>query len=177
MSMIKVSAMTVLVMLCASVQITSAELLTGLTGGSTLITFDSATPEIVSGPRPITGLGTDSIIAIDRRPATGQLYGLGGASTLYIIDSATGAATQVGISGAFTLNGTSFGFDFNPTVDRIRVTSNTGQNLRLNPNDGSLTSTDSPLVMPPAIRTSVRPRVSSVPHTRTILLRRSDHPL
>ena len=32
--------------------------------------------------------------------------------------------------------GTSFGFDFNPAVDRIRIVSNTGQNLRFNPNDG-----------------------------------------
>lgn len=35
-----------------------------------------------------------------------------------------------------------FGFDFNPTVDRIRVVSNTGQNLRLNPNDGSVAAVD-----------------------------------
>ncbi|MES2619316.1 MAG: DUF4394 domain-containing protein, partial [Bacteroidota bacterium] len=28
------------------------------------------------------------------------------------------------------------GFDFNPLVDRIRIVSNTGQNLRVNPADG-----------------------------------------
>ncbi|MCC7029305.1 MAG: DUF4394 domain-containing protein, partial [Chitinophagaceae bacterium] len=38
-----------------------------------------------------------------------------------------------------------FGFDFNPTVDRIRVVSNTGQNLRLNPNDGTIAAVDMPL--------------------------------
>ena len=38
--------------------------------------------------------------------------------------------------------GTDFGFDFNPTVDKIRVVSNTGQNLRLNPDDGSVTGVD-----------------------------------
>ncbi|RYE99400.1 MAG: DUF4394 domain-containing protein, partial [Oxalobacteraceae bacterium] len=31
------------------------------------------------------------------------------------------------------------GFDFNPTVDRIRIVSNDGQNLRYNPNDNSVT--------------------------------------
>src|SRR5262249_34672066 len=56
-----------------------------------------------------------------------------------------GAATQVGGAGAFTLSGTAFSFDFNPTVDRIRVISNTGQNLRLNPNDGTLAATDTAL--------------------------------
>jgi hypothetical protein len=35
------------------------------------------------------------------------------------------------------LAGTSFGFDFNPTVDRIRLVSDSGQNLRLNPNSGA----------------------------------------
>jgi len=84
----------------------------------------------------------ENILAIDYRPATGQLYGLGSSSRLYLIaPGANGlpAATPVGAAGAFTLNGTSFGFDFNPTVDMIRVVSNTGQNLRLNPNTGTAT--------------------------------------
>ncbi len=57
----------------------------------------------------------------------------------------TGAATQVGTPGVFTLSGTNFGFDFNPSVDRIRIISDTGQNLRLNPNDGTLAATDTAL--------------------------------
>ena len=39
------------------------------------------------------------------------------------------------------LSGTSFGFDFNPVVDRIRIVSNTGQNLRVHPVTG-VTTTD-----------------------------------
>ena len=54
-------------------------------------------------------------------------------------------AIQVGGSGAFTLNGTSFGFDFNPVADRIRVVSDLDQNLRLNPDTGALAATDTPL--------------------------------
>jgi len=132
--------------LCAGAPMASAELVTGLTVTNTLVTFDSATPGAVSAPVAITGLGAgEFLVAIDRRPATGQLYGLGSASRLYVIDTVTGAATQVGSSGAFTLSGTAFGFDFNPTVDRIRVTTTTTQNLRLNPNDGALAATDSAL--------------------------------
>jgi len=132
--------------LCAGAPMASAELVTGLTVTNTLVTFDSATPGAVSAPVAITGLGAgEFLVAIDRRPATGQLYGLGSASHLYGINAVTGAATQVGSSGAFTLSGTAFGFDFNPTVDRIRVTSTTTQNLRLNPNDGTLAATDSAL--------------------------------
>jgi hypothetical protein len=111
-----------------------------------LLTIDSATPGTISSTVGITGLqGGESILGIDFRPATGVLYGLGSTSRLYTINTATGAATQVGSAGAFTLSGTSFGFDFNPTVDRLRVIGNTGQNLRLNPNDGTLAATDTPI--------------------------------
>ena len=120
-----------------------AELLTGLTTTGVLETFDSGTPGIVVTAVAVTGLQAgEALLGIDRRPATGELYGLGSTSRLYVINTTTGAATQVGSAGAFTLSGTAFGFDFNPTVDRIRVTSDTGQNLRLNPNNGALAGTD-----------------------------------
>jgi hypothetical protein len=99
----------------------------------------------------ITGLGAgETILGMDFRPATGQLYALGSTSRIYIINLTTGVATQVGTDGAFTLNGTKFGFDFNPVPDRIRVISNTEQSLRLNPNDGTLTASDIPLAYEPA---------------------------
>ena len=123
-----------------------AEALTiyAVTGSNALISFDSATPGTIASNVAITGLTgqNESIIGIDFRPATGQLYGLGDGSRLYLIDPTTGAATQVGSSGQFTLSGASFGFDFNPVPDRIRVTSDANQNLRLNPNDGTLASAD-----------------------------------
>ena len=123
-----------------------AELLTGLTTTNVLETFDSATPGTVVTSVGVTGLQAgETLLGIDRRPANGGLYGLGSTSRLYLINPTTGAATQVGSAGAFTLSGTAFGVDFNPTVDRIRVTSNTGQNLRLNPNDGTLAGTDTAL--------------------------------
>jgi len=146
MNLTKIGMTLVFGTLCAGAPMASAELVTGLTVTNTLVTFDSATPGAVSAPVAITGLGAgEFLVAIDRRPATGQLYGLGSASHLYGINAVTGAATQVGSSGAFTLSGTAFGFDFNPTVDRIRVTTTTTQNLRLNPNDGALAATDSAL--------------------------------
>jgi hypothetical protein len=92
----------------------------------------------------ITGLAMgDMIEGIDMRPATSQLYALGAQSRLYTINLANGMATAVGTMPFSTLlNGTSFGFDFNPTVDRIRVVSNNGQNLRLNPITGGIAAVD-----------------------------------
>jgi hypothetical protein len=43
------------------------------------------------------------------------------------------------------MSGTAFGFDFNPTVDRIRVTSDADINLRVHPDTGALVATDGPL--------------------------------
>jgi hypothetical protein len=102
---------------------------------------------LLHGSIAITGLQAgESILAIDLRPATGQLYALGSTSRLYTINPVTGVATQVG-SGPFTpaLSGTSFGFDFNPVVDRIRVVSDADQNFRLNPDTGAVVATDTNL--------------------------------
>ena len=104
--------------------------------------FNPNTPNPIS--KSVVGLQTgENILGIDFRPVNGQLYALGSSSRLYTINLATGAATPVGSSPFSTLlAGTGFGFDFNPTVDRIRVVSNTGQNLRLNPNDGTIAAVD-----------------------------------
>lgn len=118
----------------------------GVTTTNQLVRFDTATPGTVVTVGAITGLQvSENILGIDFRPATGQIYALGSTSRLYIINRGTAIATQVGAAGAFTLSGTDFGFDFNPVPDRIRVVSNTGQNIRLNPNDGTLAATDTPL--------------------------------
>lgn len=111
--------------------------------GNNLVTFNSATPATILSTTSLTGLGSgETILGIDFRPATGELFALGSLSRLYTINLTTGALTQVGTDGGFTLNGTRFGFDFNPTVDRIRLVSNTEQNLRLNPITGGLAATD-----------------------------------
>jgi hypothetical protein len=112
------------------------------TSGNDIATFDTGATGVVSSV-PVTGLqGGESLVGIDTRPANEVLYAIGSSSRLYTINPVTGLATAVGSAGAFTINGTSFAVDFIPTADRIRLISNTGQNLRINPNDGTLTATD-----------------------------------
>src|SRR4051812_17651752 len=113
-----------------------------------LVRFDSATPGTIISSTPVTGMvGGDTVVGLDFRPIDGKLFALGSGSRLYIIDPATGVATQVG-TGTFApaLSGTSFGFDFNPVVDRIRIVSDTNQNLRLDPNTGAIAGTDTNLI-------------------------------
>ncbi len=113
---------------------------------NSLLRIDSATPGVIAASVGITGLQSgESLVGIDFRPFNGVLYGIGSTSRVYSLNVTTGAATQIGSAGLFTLSGANFGIDFNPVPDRIRVTSNTGQNLRLNPNDGTLSATDTQL--------------------------------
>jgi hypothetical protein len=119
--------------------------LVGLTTANQLVRFNSDSANTtVTAPTSITGLAAGEVIlGIDFRPATalgttGTLYGLGSTSNLYTINQTTGAATLVGPLGV-ALAGADFGFDFNPTIDRIRVISNTGQNLSVDPNTGTAT--------------------------------------
>jgi hypothetical protein len=113
---------------------------------SNLIKFNAATPSIVLSSLALTGLQAgETIVGIDFRPATSQLYAIGSTSRVYTINTSTGAVTAVAPPFTPALNGTSFGVDFNPAVDRIRVVSNTEQNLRLNPNTGAIALVDDPL--------------------------------
>lgn len=120
----------------------SAEVIYGVTSTQRLVSFDSAATGIITSNVAITGLApAETIRGIDFRPLTGGLYGLGSSSRLYLINPATGSAAAVDPAGfSPALNGGSFGFDFNPTIDRIRVVSDADQNTVLNPITGGGTA-------------------------------------
>lgn len=125
--------------LCLCGQLSRAELVTALTNSNVLVNFDTATPGTTSAVNVTGLLGGDFLSGIDSRPANGALFGFavnGTTGRLYSIDRATGAASlQSTISTA--LSGNFFGVDFNPTVDRLRIVSDTGQNLRVNVDTGA----------------------------------------
>src|SRR5262245_44803582 len=145
-----------------------------LTTSNRLLTFDSATPGHILSARPITGLASgESLLGIDVRPATGELYGLG-TNRLYVIDPNTGAATLKAVlapdpadtNDPFkSLTGTSFGIDFNPAADRLRVVSDADQNLRINPDTGQV-FTDAPLAYAPGdVNAGANPSVVEAAYT------------
>ncbi len=94
----------------------------------------------------------ERLVGIDGRPANGQLMGLGvnptaNTATVYLIDLQIGTATTIGAASSIAyvdamgapvdLPDGSWGFDFNPTVDRLRVVSSSGLNFRVNPITGA----------------------------------------
>lgn len=124
--------------------------------GTQLSRFLSSTPGTVSTVTIAGVTAGETLVGIDYRPQTGQLYSLGinptsDTGTVYVVDPQTGTATVVGTGAGLVayVDGTGapvdlpppattgYGFDFNPTVDRIRVVTGTGLNFRINPNDGN----------------------------------------
>jgi hypothetical protein len=122
----------------------------GLNFADQIITFDTFAPGSPSAIVAISGLQAgETPLAIDLRPSTGQIYLLVTGSRLYVVNPVTGAATAVGAAFTPALSGSSFGFDFEPTFDTLRVVSDTGQNLRLNPDTGAVVAVD-PVLTPGA---------------------------
>jgi Domain of unknown function (DUF4394) len=108
--------------LCASA---NAELVYGVTLQGSLVSWDSAAPSNYLSAASILNLNANEVVkGIDFRPLTGEIWAL----------------TSQG-----NVNGSQFGFDFNPTVDRIRVVADTNLNIRLNPLTGLLAATDATL--------------------------------
>ena len=115
-----------------------------LQDGKQLQKINAMQSDMASKTVAITGLmANDALTAIDFRPATGELYGVSTMNRLYVINHETGTARVIGAAALNpTINGTAVALDFNPTVDRIRLVTNTGQNLRLHPETGAVAATD-----------------------------------
>ena len=121
----------------------SKDTLIVLTQKLELLTVNAAQPGKVLQRTPVTGLPAgETLVGMDFRVARGVLFALSNTGRLYTLDVPTGAAKAIGSGPGVTLQGTRFGVDFNPAADRVRVVSDTGQNLRLHPDTGALAATD-----------------------------------
>jgi len=118
-----------------------AETVVALTSGNRLLFFDSATPGTVTKTITVTTVTDEILVAIDFRPQTGDLYAVAASGRIYVLNLTSGAASIPNASPT-ALSGGRFGFDFNPTVDRIRVTSDAEQNIRLHPDTGAVAGVD-----------------------------------
>lgn len=129
----------------------TGQLAYGLTG-TNLISFDTQNPSFIRNINPITGVTAgQAIVGMDFRPANNTLYLLGYNSSsntaqVYTVNTTSAVAAAITSTPMALMLGTvSVGFDFNPTVDRIRVVSNNDANYRLEPTTGTLSATDATL--------------------------------
>jgi len=142
----------------------------GIDVNNNLIRFGSLRPDSVIIRKNISGLRPgETIIGVDFRPLDKRLYALSSASRLYILDTLSGAAGQVGPSALPTaLNGTYFGLGFNPVPDKIRLHSNAEQDLRLDPVTGVL-AVDSTLAYDVSdIYFNINPNIVGTAYTNSV---------
>ncbi|MFF3431392.1 DUF4394 domain-containing protein [Streptomyces sp. NPDC002602] len=107
----------------------------GLTGDQRLVEFDVDHPGKTSSIGRVSGLAGDTrLVGIDFRVQNEKLYGVGDRGGIYTLNTDNARATKVS-QLTVGLSGAQFGVDFNPAANRLRVISNTGQNLRHNIDD------------------------------------------
>jgi len=125
----------------------ATELFAGTAGKERLVVFSSKNPGDVDGAK-VRGLAAgDRITGLDVRPCTRRVYAQGtaeGTSRLYQLRlrvregrvQIRGEVRARPLGMRYMTDGRSFGFDFNPTVDRIRVVSEADENKRVSPGEG-----------------------------------------
>lgn len=148
MLMIRKLILSISVMATLSGNYAKAQTVVALTTGNQLTTFNATTPGMLSATIAVSGVDAgQTIVGMDFRPATGQLYALGyddvtNNARLYTVNYSTGVATGIATAVTLGLGSGNIGFDFNPTVDRIRIVGANGANYRLHPVTGAIVATD-----------------------------------
>lgn len=149
--------LTFVALLGAAVPACAAPRLFALTAQSPprLVSFDADTPGTLKSSVPVTGAGAgETIRAIDVRPATNAFVVLttdaAGTGRISVLDPVTGALSSgvtlapdpADLSDPYTVLSAGMGIaiDFNPVADRLRIVTGTGQNLRVNPASGLVTT-------------------------------------
>ncbi|MFE0206879.1 DUF4394 domain-containing protein [Streptomyces sp. NPDC058985] len=106
----------------------------GLTKDQRLVEFDVDKPTKTWSLGRVSGLSGDKkLVGIDFRVQNERLYGVGDKGGIYTLN--TNAKARKVSQLTVALSGKAFGVDFNPPANRLRVISDTGQNLRHNIDD------------------------------------------
>ncbi len=162
---------------CFNLQKSDAQTVYAFTKNNQLLSFSAASPTAITKTIAITGLlPGQNLVGLDSRPRTGELYALGynptlGTARLYKLNPTSGLLTAIGTLDMALSLGTSsdnVGFDFNPTVDRVRVLSSNKKNYRLHPDLGTVVATDTDLsygVGDP--NASITPQIGQIAYTNS----------
>lgn len=135
------AALAALLAGCAATEVREGpprkELVRAVTQSHHLISFNAGQPGRLLSDVSLTGLAAgEQVLGIDYRVARGELYALTSSGRLGRIDVQSGRFSPLGET-RLPLDGRGFGFDFNPAADRIRIVSDTRQNLRGHPDSGA----------------------------------------
>ena len=109
-----------------------------LTGDNTVSIVDTS-KKAVTKTWKIEGVA-GKVLGIDVRPADNMLYAVGADGGIYTVDLKTGKATMKSKLEKNVDAKTMVTVDFNPAADRLRLMSNDGTSLRINVDDGKVTT-------------------------------------
>ena len=147
MNILRPSLLAMTASLCANVLAAAEPIATprkekihAVTQSHRLISFNAGQPGLLLSDVALHGLDAgEQLLGIDYRVAKGDLFALGSSGRVFMVDVASGALQPVGNATFVPApQGRRFGFDFNPAADRIRIVSDTRQNLRAHPDTGAL---------------------------------------
>lgn len=105
-----------------------------------LLHFRAGAPQKILTRKKIAGLNED-VRGMDFRVSHGTLFVLGASGRLFTLDTESAVAKPVG-DATLSLPAVEAGFDFNPTVDRMRVALADGTNMRAHPVTGAQVDSD-----------------------------------
>ena len=115
----------------------SAAEVAALSGDNTITIVDTSAKKVVKSWK-IQGV-TGRVLGIDVRPADGMLYAVAADGVIYTVDRAGKATMKSKLDK--TLEGATWAIvDFNPVADRLRLIGMDGTNLRVNVDDGKVTT-------------------------------------
>ena len=119
-------------------------------GGNTLVSFGADSPDDASGSSITLGGTTLTLDAITFRPETGELYGYSASNNaFYTVDPMTGVAT-LEFQSDVDLPGGNVSFDFNPTLDAVRIVTANRDNIVFFPEDSRTAANQGVLTFAPA---------------------------
>ena len=146
----------------------AADAVYGVTDQNRLIRFNSDSPSRILSNEPLRGLGEgERAVGLDVRPSDDHLYVVTTANRALQVNPITGAVRPAFGPFAPPLVGASYGVDFNPAANALRIVSDAEQNLRIGANNQ--TNNDAPLNYAPGDPgAGSNPSVGSAAYTNNV---------
>ena len=146
----------------------AADAIYGVTDQNRLIRFNSDSPNRIVASEPLRGLGEgERAVGIDVRPSDDHLYVVTTANRALQVNPVTGAVRPAFGPFAPPLTGASYGVDFNPAANALRIVSDAEQNLRVTA--ANQTNNDAPLNYAPGDPgAGSNPSVGSAAYTNNV---------
>jgi hypothetical protein len=154
--------------LAAPAGASAADAIYGVTDQNRLLRFTSEAPAGAIANTPIQGLAAgETIQGIDVRPSDDQLFAVTSANRAVRINPVTGATRAAFGPFAPALAGGSYGVDFNPVANALRIVSDAEQNLRVS--SANISSNDAPLAYAPGDPgAGTNPSVGAAAYTNSV---------